>query len=54
MIPMGLTNAPSTLQKVIQNVLGNLNMKFVKVYLENIIIHSPDVRSHVEHVQEVL
>ena len=44
---IGLTNASSTFQKVIQNVLGDLIIKFVKVYLDDIIIHSPDVFSHV-------
>ena len=47
MMPIGLTIAPSTFQKVMQNVLGDLTMKFVKVYLDDIIIHSPEVCSHV-------
>ena len=42
-MPIGLTNAPSTFQKVMQNVLGDLTIKFVQVYLDKIIIHSPDV-----------
>ena len=42
-----LTNASNTLQKVIQNVLGDLTMKFMKVYLDDILIHSPNVCSHV-------
>ena len=45
-MPIGLTNAPRTFQKVIKNVLGDLTIKFVKVYLDGIIIHRPDVCSH--------
>ena len=37
-----------------QNVLGDLTMKFVKVYLDDIIIHSPNVCSHMYHVHKVL
>ena len=53
-MPMGLTNAPSIFQKVIQNVLGDLTMKFVKVYVDDIIIHSPDIRIHVYYAHKVL
>ena len=49
-MPMGLTNASSTFQKVMQNLLGDLTMKFVKAYLDDIIIHSPDACSHMQHV----
>ena len=46
-MPIGLNNALSTFHKVMQNVLGNLTMKFVKIYLDDIIIHSPNDCSHV-------
>ena len=46
-MPMGLTNAPSMFQKVMKNVLGDHAMKFAKVYQDDIIIHSPNVCSHV-------
>ena len=45
-MPIGLTNAPSIFQKVMKNVMGDLTMKFVKVYLDDIIIHSPNICSH--------
>ena len=53
-MPMGLTNAPSTFQKVMKNVLGDLTMKFVNLHLDDIIIYSPNICIHVYHVHKVL
>ena len=39
-MPMGLTNAPSSFQRVIAMVFDEL--PFVKVYMDDILIHSPD------------
>ena len=46
-MPIGLTNAPNMFQKEIQNVIGDFTMKFMKFYLDDIIIHSSNICSHV-------
>ena len=51
---MGLTNAPSSFQRIMTNVLSDLTRTCVKVYLDDIIIHSRTEEEHVEHLQLVL
>ena len=53
-LPMGLTNAPSSFQRIMNNVLGDLTRKCVKVYLDDIIIHSRDKAEHMSHLRLVL
>ena len=49
---MGLTNAPSSFQRVMNTVLGDLS--FVQVYLDDIIVHSSNVQQHIAHLTAVL
>jgi len=49
---MGLTNAPSSFQRIMNRLLGD--MPYVKVYLDDIIIHSRTVKEHAAHVRAVL
>ena len=51
---MGLTNAPSSFQRIMTNVLGDLTRTCVKVYLDDIIIHSRTVSEHLHHLRLVL
>jgi hypothetical protein len=51
-LPFGLKNAPSHLSKLMFQALGDL--KFVKIYLDAITIHSPDFHSNVDHISQVL
>jgi hypothetical protein len=51
-LPFGLKNAPSHFSKLMFQALGDL--KFVKIYLDDITIHSPDFYSHVAHISQVL
>ena len=51
-LPMGLTNAPSSFQRIMTRLLGD--MPYIKVYLDDIIIHSRTVAEHVVHVRAVL
>lgn len=44
-MPFGLTNAPAVFQNLINEVLGNMLNEFVFVYLDNILIFSPDEES---------
>lgn len=50
----GLTNAPAVFQNVINKVLGDMLNQFVFVYLDDILIFSPDLKTHVQQVRQVL
>ena len=49
---MGLTNAPSLFQRIMNTVLGDLPC--VQVYLDDIIVHSTDVEQHMADLRTVL
>lgn len=51
-MPFGLVSAPSTFQRVMIDLLRHLS--FVKVYLDDIPIHSKSHEEHLSHLQEVL
>jgi len=46
-MPMGLTNAPASFQRMINNVLRQYLDVFVVVYLDNILIYSKEYDKHV-------
>ena len=49
-LPMGLTNAPSSFQRIMNIALSELTHTCVKVYLDDIIIHSKSVAEHMKHL----
>jgi hypothetical protein len=52
-MPMGLTNACATFQRLMNNVLDGLIGKICLVYLDDIIIFSNTLEEHIEHVKLV-
>ncbi|KAH9275642.1 hypothetical protein BASA83_001931 [Batrachochytrium salamandrivorans] len=50
----GFANAPPHFQWVMNSIFSDMLGKFVLVYLDDIIIYSPDLTSHVTHVRRVL
>ncbi len=52
-MPFGLKTAPITFQRMIQTLLGDLKDQNVFAYLDNIIIASPDVDSHLASLDTV-
>ena len=50
-MPFGLVLAPATFQRCMISLLGHL--KFVKVYLDDILVHSKTITEHKEHLKTV-
>lgn len=53
-IPYGLSCAPSVFQYLINDVLKDMLGKFIIAYIDDILIYSPSLDSHVHHVKQVL
>ena len=52
-MPFGLTNAPATFQRLMENCLGDLNLHWCIIYLDDIMIFSKDPVSHLERLKAV-
>ena len=53
-LPFGLSNAPSAYSKLVQMALSHLPCGFTLAYIDDVIVHSPTVEKHLEHVEQVL
>jgi len=52
-LPFGLTSAPATFQRLMEQVLSGLHWKTLLIYLDDVIMISPDFQTHVSHLREV-
>ena len=56
-MPFGVTNAPAVFQRLMQLVLAELQskatVKFVSVYLDDVIVFSESFVEHIKHLQMV-
>ena len=52
-MPFGATNAPATFQRLMHNCLGDLNMTWCVVYLDDIIVFSDNPKDHIVRLEAV-
>ena len=52
-LSFGLTSAPSTFERLMETVLRGLHWQTVLIYLDDIIVFSKDMNSHLERLAEV-
>ena len=52
-IPFGLTNAPAIFQHLMETCLGDLNLHWCIIYLDDIVIFSKYLTSHLERLEVV-
>ena len=45
-MPYGLCNAPATFQSLMQNCLGELNLTYALIYLDDVIVFSQTEEEH--------
>jgi hypothetical protein len=53
-MPFRLTNAPTTFQCIMNEVLAPYLCKFVMVFLDDILVYSPNLQAHLRHLRLVL
>lgn len=52
-MPFGLSNSPATMQRLVEQCLGDLNMKICICYIDDLIIFSNTFEEHLENIDRV-
>ena len=52
-MPFGLTNTPATFQRLMESCLEDLNLHWCIIYMDDIVIFSKDLASHLERLEAV-
>lgn len=53
-MPQGITNAPSTFQRLMEKCMGDINLKEVLIFLDDLIVFSNSLEEHEGRLQHVL
>ena len=52
-MPFGATNAPATLQRLMESCLGDLNLNWCIIYLDDVGVYAPNVKEHLQRLEGV-
>ena len=52
-MPFGLCNVPATFQQLMQNCMGELNLVYCLIYLDDLIVFSRTTEEHLHHLHIV-
>ena len=52
-MPFGLCNAPVTFQRLMQNCLGELNLTYCLIYLDDVIVYSKTPEEHLQRMRVI-
>ena len=53
-MPYGLCNAPAMFQHLMQNCLGELNLTYALIYLDDVIVYSKTEEEHLVYLRAML
>ena len=53
-MPYGLCNAPAMFQRLMQNCLGELNLTYALIYLDDVIVYSKTEEEHLVHLRTIM
>ena len=52
--PFGLVNLPSQFTRLVHKVLGDALLTHAMVYIDDILVYSKDLESHIDHLNDIL
>ncbi len=52
-LPFGLKNSAASFQRLMEHVLREHKNKFCMVYIDDIVVYSPSISTHILHLQKV-